>query len=386
MDLTDERGTEVPPAEHTEQRVIWAELFFDLIWVFAITQITASIAGATMPWPTLILLVPLWWGWVGTTIMSNAAGARLDGFRGRIGLFALAGCGLGMAVAVPHAYESLGWVYAGFYLVLRLGLWLAVGHIAGGRQKLNPFVVSLFVNGPLFVAGALLPGGWRIAVWSVAVGLELLSPVVLRRRISGWRFETEHLPERFGLFVIIALGETVVAVGASARGTGSDALTLPVAFLVIVTLWWTYFHFGASAARHAIRSSADQLRIAQQVFTYAHLLYVIAIIFVAVGLKKTVAHPYELPHKAAELLLAPGIALYLAGFCYSRWRMFGGIGLTRLAGAVAAAGLACAAPFLPLVVTAGLGGALLLGLNAYEAWRVETGRPLLLVGRDRVRG
>lgn len=378
-----------PPAQAreglSEQRVTWAELFFDLVWVFAITQIAGMLAGAASFGDvarTLLLLVPLWWGWGGVTMLGNTAGAALDGARGRMLLFILAGCGLAMSVAIPQAYGGRGLLFAGAYCVLRLVLWAAMRRQPANDGLRLTFAVSLFVSSPLFVLGALSSGGWRTAAWAAAALIEVLGPTLLRRRLTQVRFETAHLPERFGLFLIIALGETVVAIGVQASASPLDlaaGAALALGFLVIIGLWWTYFHYGASAAHYALATDPVQARIARDVFSYAHFVYVAAIICVAVGLKKTLAHPLDHPHKVTELLLAPGVGLYLLGFCYSRLRMFGAIGLTRFLAAVACLAVAVAAPFLPQLAVAAAIAVVLVVLNVVEAWRVETGRPFLLL-------
>jgi low temperature requirement protein LtrA len=388
-------------AHPSEQRVAWAELFFDLIWVFAITQIATTLAGTDNAGDaalTLLLFVPLWWGWVGTTLLANLARGRVDSAGGRMVLFGVAGCGLLISVAVGDAYGDRAPVFALAYAVLRVVLWAAVRRLPGGtgqasvrggqpsgwasRVWLEPYWVAAFVVAPLFVLGAVLDGPWRVAVWSAAVLIEFVSPRVLRERLGRLGFETAHLPERFGLFLIIALGETVVAVGGQAAGVRLDGgayTALALAFALIVMLWWTYFHFGAPAVRHSLEQSPAQARIVVDVFSYAHFGYVVAVILVAVGLKKLVAHPLDTPHGLTELMLAPGVALYLFGFCYARWRMFGAATLQRLGAALACAGIAAVAPVLPAIVTAALVAVVLLVLNAYEVWLVRTGRPLPLL-------
>ena len=113
-------------------------------------------------------------------------------------------------------------------------------------------------------------------------------------------------------------------------------------------LWWTYFHYGAPAVRHSLEHDPAQSRIVTDVFSYAHLGYVIAIVEVAVGLKKLLAHPLDVPHSLPELLLAPGVALYLWGFCYARWRMFGAATLQRFTAALTCCAVAAAAVVLPM--------------------------------------
>ncbi len=369
-----------------EQKVTWAELFFDLVWVFGLTQVAATLAashGIGEAAQTILLLAPLWWGWVGVTLLGNTAGALLDTPSGRLRLFALAGCGLAMTVAVPQAYGDSGLTFAIGYFLLRLLLWLAMRRqpLSGGL-RVEPFSVGLLVAGPLFLVGGVLDGPWRWGLWAAAAAIEMLSPAVLGHRLDRVRFETSHLPERFGLFIIIALGETVVAVGSQASAKPVGALTLTtmgLSFLIILGLWWTYFHFGASAARHSLRSDPVQARIVRQVFSYAHFLYVIAIICVAVGLKKLIAYPLERPHDLPQFLLAPGVALYWLGFCYSRWRMFGAAALPRLLGGLTCVAIALISPWLPAIAGAALIVIALVTVNSTEAWIVTTGRTLPLV-------
>ncbi|SEL70683.1 low temperature requirement protein A [Rhodococcus maanshanensis] len=379
---------EPPP----EQRVAWAELFFDLIWVFAVTQIATALAGAHDIGEAarlLLLFMPLWWGWVGTTLLANRAGALVDQALGRVALFSVAGCGLLMSVAVGGAFDDRALVFAAGYVVLRLLLWVISCRLPGGsaRLRLEPFAVAAFVAAPLFLLGAFLEGPGRIAAWTAAALIELIAPRVLPASLNHVRIETAHLPERFGLFLIIALGETVVAVGGQAAGIDLDGPTyaaFALAFLIIVLLWWTYFHYGAPAARHSLEHSPEQARIVTDVFSYAHLIYVTAIIAIAVGLKKLLAYPLSVPHSLPELLLAPGVALYLFGFCYARWRMFGAATVQRAAAAAACCAIAVAAPLLPALATAMLVLAVLLALNGYEAWIVTTHRPLPLLRLPRI--
>ncbi|GIF97166.1 low temperature requirement protein A [Catellatospora citrea] len=376
-----------PAAHHEEQRVAWAELFFDLIWVFAITQITTTLAGAHSAGEaarTVLLFLPLWWGWVGTTLVANLAGSRVDRAAGRLVLFGAAGCGLLVSVAIGQAYGDHAILFAVAYAVLRLVLWAVRSGLSGAswRPALEPFAVALFVSAPLYLAGAVLGGTWQTALWATAALIELSSPRLLRRSLSELRFETAHLPERFGLVLIIALGETVVATGnqAAAGRLGPPELTaLLLAFTLIVLLWWTYFHYGAPAVRHSLEHTPAQSRIVTDVFSYAHLGYVVAIVAVAVGLKKLLAHPLDVPHSLPELLLAPGVALYLWGFCYARWRMFGAATMQRFTAAVTCCAIAAAAVVLPLMATAALLVAVLFALNGFEAWLIRTHRPLPLL-------
>lgn len=373
-----------------EQRVAWVELFFDLILVFAVTQIAAALAKAHdlgEAAQLLLLLVALWYGWVGTAILGNAAGAGMDAVRSRLAIFALGACALLMAVTVPTAYGDGGLVFAIGFVGLRLLLWRRVTQtpLYGGR-RVQPFSIGLFVSGPLVLAGGLVTGPSRTVLWAAAVAVQVLAPVVLGKRLHSLHFETSHLPERFGLFILIVLGETVVALGGTASSAplnGTNLATLAVGYVVIAGLWWTYFHYGASAARYSLESRGA--RVVRDVFNYGHLIYVVAILLVAVGLKKLVAHPLDLPHSLPEFLLAPGAALYLFGFCFSRWRMFGAALLPRFLAAWSCVVLALLAPLLPGLATAVLVAVVIVAVNAVELWLVETGRHVPVVHFRRTR-
>jgi len=382
-DTGGESGTDPQETGEPRQRATWAELFVDLVWVFAVTQIAGTLAGSHGIGEvarTFLLFVPLWWGWVGVTLLGNASGAALDTARGRLTLFLLAGCALGMTVAIPAAYEGQGLLFACCYLALRFILWAEMHrHPAIGGRRIEPFAVSLILSAPLFVAGSLVHGSWRVAIWAIAALVGVFNPTLLGHRIEGFRVQTEHLPERFGLFLIIALGETVVAVGSQAAGSPLDALTLvtlALSFFLIVALWWTYFHFGAAAAQHSLETDAVQARIVRDVFSYVHFMLIVGIICIAVGLKKLLPDPLDEPQTVVELLLAPGAATYLLGFCFSRWRMFGAVGVPRFSGMLACLAIALAAPLMPMLAVAGLVAAVLVATNTTEAWLIATRRPL----------
>ncbi|GGY27356.1 low temperature requirement protein A [Streptomyces omiyaensis] len=375
-----------PSGKKGEQRVTWAELFFDLVWVFALVQISGVLASAYGPLglaQTLILLVPLWWGWMSATLLGNSAGVALDRPAIRMMLFALAACGLGMTVAIPHAYEQHGLLFALCYVVMRALLWAGMRKLPlFGDLRIEPFGLSLLLASPLFLAGGLTSGAARTALWGTAAVLEVAVPVLFGHRLDRFTFETSHLPERFGLVIIMALGETVLAVGTNASDSAlgpARFAALAVSFTVIVGLWWTYFHFGAAAVRHSLQTDPVQARIVRDVFNYGHFIYLTAIIFLAVGLKKICLDPLAVPHSLPEMLLAPSAALYLFGFCYSRWRMFGAAGVSRFSAAAFCLLLTPVALSLPMLVTGVIVAAVLVGLNVFEYWIVTTGRRILFL-------
>jgi low temperature requirement protein LtrA len=378
----DTTGADSGPAVDEEgphqQRVTWAELFYDLVLVFAVTSVASYAAEALNRanlGRALLLLVPFWWGWVGTALLTNNH-EDVDSPRTRLRLFALAGGILLMAVAAPQAYGARGLLFAGGYAAVRVVLLQSIGwHRVTG--PLSPYSTAVLVSSPLYLLGGVLHGNARVVLWALAAVSELASPMLLRRRLAGMQFEASHLPERFGLFQIIALGETVVAIGTQASAAGADAGTVAaavVAFTLICGLWWTYFAFGASAVEHALRTAEVQAQVVREVLSYGHFALVVSIIATAVGCKYVLKHPGD-PLTGAELwVLAGGPAGYLATFGYTRWRMFGRPSKTRLPGAAAVLVVAMAASAAPAVVVLASIAAVVIGLNLLESWLVATSR------------
>jgi low temperature requirement protein LtrA len=374
------------------QRVSWAELFFDLVFVFAVTQVAAAAQNATSAVAVgraLVLFVPFWWAWVGVSILYN--GVELVSAGRHLKIFAL---GLGafvMSITVPDAYGQRGEVFAFAYLGIRMLLAWSMWRRGFFHDPVNPYTVSAAISAPLIVAGSLtaLPArGW---IWLIAAAIELTSPTLLRRRLDGLRFDASHLPERFGLFVLIALGEVLVGVGVqeSREGlTGTALTTLALAFVFTCALWWTYFHFGVSAMEHALREARVQGVLVRSVFSHGHLAMVTGLILIAAGLSEAVREPLHHPTGVHAYFLATGTALYVLTFCYTRARMFGGIGVGRLVAGLAAGALAAIGPFAPTIATLAILLTVLLALNVFEAWWVASSRPLLVIrtGRGAIPG
>jgi len=359
----------VSEPESAGKRVTWAELFFDLVFVFAVTEVSALLR-ADHSWAgvgrALVLFVPLWWAWVGTTVHANTR--DVDNPVDRAGIFLVGLCSLFMALAVPEAYGERGLLFGGGYLVLR-GV-LAYLYFRRGRIVLSPFSMGLFVTGPLLLAGGFAPGGWRPALWALAGLVDLSVPAMLRRRLARIQFDADHMPERFGLFVIIALGESIVAIGANASQRPLDAARLAavaLAFTVACALWWVYFAFAVNAFRHAVATAEVQTDIIRQVLAYGHLLLIAAIIAVAVGLAEVVVEPARQLAPGVAALLFGGCALYLGTFGYTRWRMFRTMSWTRVGGAVACLAVLVPASRVPALVALAILTALLVALNVVEA-------------------
>jgi low temperature requirement protein LtrA len=384
-------ATAVPGNPHG-QRVSWAELFFDLVFVFAVTQVASAAQNAVSAVAVgraLVLFVPFWWAWVGVSILYN--GVELTSTKRHLKVFAL---GLGafiMSICVPDAYGARGTVFAFAYLGIRALLAYAIRRRGFFHDQVNPYLVSALISAPLLVAGSFTTLPVRGWIWLAAAVIELTTPTLLHRRLDDLRFDAAHLPERFGLFVIIALGEVLVGVGVqeSRQGLSWTSLTaLVLAFVLGCALWWTYFHFAAPALEHALRQARMQSMLVRSVFSHGHLAIVTGLILIAAGLAQAVRGPLHQPDGVHAYFLAVGTALYLLSFCYTRARMFGGMGVARLVGGVTAAALAAIGPFAPAVVTLAALTALVLALNVFEAWWVAKKRTVLIIrtGRGAITG
>ena len=360
--------------EPTEKRVTWAELFFDLVLVFAMTRIV-TLLHADHSWAgvglALIVFVPTYWAWVGTSVHANLHDT--DNTIDRAGILTLALCALFMAVALPDAYGKTGLLFGGAYFAHRAIL--AVLYFRGRPLTLVTPLVAACVSGPLMLFGGLLPTPTRTVLWGLAAVVDLATPRILRPRMTTLIFDTGHLVERFGLFVIIALGESVVNIGAAAAGlpdlTGLTLIAVAASFVLAGALWWVYFVYATSAIRHALATAQIQTDIVRPVLSWGHLSFVGAIIAFAVGLVEVVAHPdHHLDLDTAALLFG-GVGLYLATFGYTRYRMFRTWSKTRLSTAAVVLILLPLAPTVPAL--AALGGLTLVvvALNVIE-WAIVT--------------
>jgi low temperature requirement protein LtrA len=293
-----------------------------------------------------------------------------------------------MAVALPAAYDRLGLLFAGAYWAGRciLGIGVVIASVHAGRIPLNPYTVSMAVSGPMLVAGALVHGTARELIWGAAALLDLSTPTLLRSRLRSMHLDADHLAERFGAFVLIAIGESVVAVGASVDAehlTAVRGVTVAVAFVVAAALWWVYFHFAADAMRHSMATSRVQIDITRLVLSYGHVLFVGAVILIAVGLRESIAEPtHHLPWPIAGVLLG-GSAVYLASFGFTRWTMFRRVSTTRLGAAALVLVLFVVVRWLPAVATLAALAVVLVGLNVMELARVRGVRWPALLARNK---
>jgi low temperature requirement protein LtrA len=355
--------------ERPEKRVTWAELFFDLVLVFAITQI-ATLLHADLSWRgaglALIVFVPIYWAWVGTSVHANLHDT--DNPVDRAGILVLALCALFMAVALPAAYTTRGALFGAAYVALRVIL--AALYFRGRRITLITPLVAACVSGPLMLAGGLVPTPTRTLLWGLAALVDLATPRILRRRLTRVAFDASHLAERFGLFLLIALGESVADIGAAAARmpTLLPAVVAAVAFAFVLaaSLWWVYYVYASSAIRFALATAQIQTDIVRPVLSWGHLCFVGSTITVAVGLMNVVSRPGRAMDHATAALLFGGTALYLATFGYTRYRMFHTWAKTRLTTAAIVVVLLPLATVVPALTALASLAVVIVGLNLLE--------------------
>ena len=337
---------------HEHARVTFVELFFDLVFVFAVTQLSHallahfSVLGAV---ETLVLMMAVWWVWIYTSWVTN----WLDPERVpvRLALFAIMALGLIMSAAIPSAFAQLGLVFAVAHVSIQVGrtlfmLWGVRGH-AGLSLNFRRILAWLCVSGVFWIAGGFMEGEVRLVIWALALVIEYLGPSqgfwtpgLGRSTTADWDVEGGHMAERCGLFVIIALGESILVTGATFSELAwslSVVLAFLSAFLASVAMWWIYFNAGAERGTLTITSSGDPGRLARLAYTYIHLFIVAGIIVTAVGDEFTLAHPDGHADLKTASAIIGGPALYLIGTLLFRCAVTGRLPKAQLLALIAMA-------------------------------------------------
>jgi low temperature requirement protein LtrA len=368
-----------------EQPVTPLELFFDLVYVFAVTQLShrlldhLSLRGVL---ETLMLLLAVWGVWIYTAWFTN----WFDPTRlaVRLVLVAVMLVSLLMSVAIPEAFGERGLMFALAYVAIQVGrtafTFVALRKSLGGTHPLSRTfqrILTWFVgSGVLWIIGGLLGGEARYALWLLALAVDYSGPVVGyyvpglgRSRTEEWTIEGGHFAERCQLFVIIALGESILVTGTTFGEIEPSALAVcafVVAFVGSVALWWIYFARSADAAREVFTASEDPGRLGRSAYTYFHIPMVAGIIAVAAADELTVAHPGEHGTLASVALTLGGTALFVAGHAFFKWAVFGVLPWSR---ALAIAALAALIPVgfaIPTLALSGVAGLLVVVLAVWD--------------------
>jgi len=371
-----------------EDRVLPLELFFDLVFVLAITQCTTLMSHHTT-WEGLgqgmLVLALLWWSWTAYAWLTSVVDPEEGGVR--IALFAAMAAFLIAGICVPDAFGDLGTEFAIAYGAVRFAQIFLLA-IAGRddpsfRRSVTGLGIGTAVSVALLIAGSFLDPGLRAAVWGVALILDMGEPYVFGS--EGWHLVPGHFAERHGLIVIIALGESIVAIGIGTSGLQRDttyALSVVVAFAGVAALWWAYFDFTAVAAERALRRASPRARgpLARDVFTYFHYPVVLGIILYAVAAKKTLEHPLDPLSEAGRWALGLGIAVFFLGFALMRFRVVRRVAWERLGAAALALALAVALDGPDAIVTFAVVIAVVLASVTVESARLHDLRASLRGG------
>ncbi|MET9340374.1 low temperature requirement protein A [Nonomuraea sp. NPDC003804] len=368
-----------PTAE--DHRATPFELFFDLVYVFAITQVTGFMAGehdARGELRGLLVLALLWGTWSGYTWLGNHS--RADEGPLRAWMVVAMGAMFVVALTIPEAWNggAAPLVLVGAYLLVRwvhlTAYSVAAAGDAGLRRQIAVTGLPMLAGAVLLVSGALL-GGWaQVALFALALLVDWAG-IYLTARRGAWRLHSpSHLAERHGLFMILAIGESVVAIGAGAAGRPVGATLLLAAVLgiaIAVCLWWLYFDQVAGPAERRLGAAGGERRVllAVEAYTYGHFPLVAGIVLTALGVEGVVAHADVADPLGtfSALALCGGVALYLAGHVLLGLRLYGTPDRRRLIAAAAALALTPVTAALPPLAGLAAVAALLIVLIAVES-------------------
>jgi low temperature requirement protein LtrA len=362
-----------------EQRVTSLELFFDLVFVFAFTQVT-TVFTHDPTWTGvgrgLLILAVLWWGWAAYAWLTNTLDPDEGAVWGAM-LVAIAAMFIA-ALAVPEAFGSDGVVFGVAFLIVNLmhGTLYALG--ARGDREL---VAAILRNTPwafsgtaLILAAGFVDGDLKPVLWLAALAVGFFGPLL--GRLSGWRVQPAHFVERHGLIMIIAIGESLVAIGIGARGVGLSIGVIVAAvlgLLVATAFWLAYFDFFPIRGEQLLteRSGVERVALARDIFTYLHLPMVAGIVLFAFAMEPTLAHVSTELNPVPAFALCVGPALYLAAFVAVRVRITRTFGHGRVLAAIACALLWPVAIVVPALLALALLTAVWVALHAYELiwWR-----------------
>jgi len=334
-----------------QARVTNAELFFDLVFVFAVTQLSHtllnhfSLLGAVH---VTLLFLAVWWVWIYTTWVTNWLDP--DQTPVRILLFLLMLGGLVLSMTIPKAFDERGLWFAGAYAAMQVGrtaFWLLVtpGHRTLDRDNAIRILAWLSVSAVFWILGGLAEGEMRLYLWIVALGIEYVAPAVRfwtpglhLSSVEAWQVEGGHMAERCAGFIIIALGEAIVVNGATfaeLTWTHENVAAFLSALIGSIAMWWIYFHKGAEAGAEMISKSAESGRVARLAYTYLHMPIVGGIILTAVADEVVLKHPAGHPDLKTIVCAIGGPLLFLVGTILFKYAIRGFLQLSHGVGIIA---------------------------------------------------
>jgi low temperature requirement protein LtrA len=377
----------VVPNQHS--RVTYAELFFDLVFVFAVTQISHTLLGRFSllgGLQTTLLFLAVWWVWVYTSWITNWLNPERTPVR--ILLFVLMLGALVLSTSIPKAFESRGLWFATAYAAMQVGrtIFLLLStppSQALARMNAVRILVWLSMSAVFWIAGGCTEGHARLVLWAMALGIEYISPAARfwipkygASSVADWVIEGGHIAERCAGFIIIALGESIVVTGATFSDLEWTAATVSAfasAFVGSLAMWWIYFHKGAGAGSEQISNSSEPARLARLAYTYLHMPIVAGIILSAVADQIVLQHPADHSDPRTVLSAIGGPLLFLIGTILFKLAIRGWLQLSHGAGIVMLAILAWFAGSLSPLMLSLLTTAIMIMVAAWESVSLRSG-------------
>jgi low temperature requirement protein LtrA len=362
-----------------EHRIAPLELFFDLVFVFGFTQVT-TVFSDDQTWAGIghgvLILAALWWAWASYAWLTNTVDAGEDWVLAAV-LLAM-GAMFVAALAVPEAFGDHGVVFGAAYLavaVMHLALYSlsarGESELLGAIRRITP---TSLLGAVLILAAGFVDDPAKSLIWILALAIAFLGPLV--RGIAGWRLTPAHFVERHGLIVIVAIGESLVAIGIGARSTdlGAEAITAALlGFVVATSFWLAYFDFFPIRAQQLLseRRGEERIALARDAYSYLHLPMIAGIMLFAFAMKVTLAHVDDELDTIPAFALCVGPTVYLATFSLLRFRIARRVGRGRAIAAVVCAALFPFALAVPALVALTLIAIVWVLLHVYELvwWR-----------------
>ena len=362
---------------HESGRVTYVELFFDLVFVFAVTQLSHGLLHHLTPLGALetgLLMMAVWWVWIYTSWITN----WLDPERApvRMLLFVLMAAGVILSASFPTAFAGRGLTFAAAFVFMQVGrslfmLWALKRHDDGNYRNFLRITLWLCLSAVFWIAGGFADPQLRLGLWAAAVAIEYVMPAagmwvpgLGRSTTADWNIDGGHLAERCALFIIIALGESVLVTGATFADlawTETTVAAFAVTFIGSVAMWAVYFNIGAERASKQIARSEDPGRLGRSGYTYLHILIVAGIIVSAVADELVLSHPLGHTDLKTLLVIVGAPAIYLLGTALFKNLTAAHLPLSHLIGLgllalVASAGMVAS----PLVLSAGTSASLIV--------------------------
>jgi low temperature requirement protein LtrA len=390
MAADDQRGALFRPlVPNQHSRVTYAELFFDLVFVFAVTQISHTLLGRFTPLgalQTTLLFLAVWWVWVFTSWITNWLNPETPPVR--VLLFLLMLGGLVLSTSIPKAFESRGLWFAVAYAAMQVGktvfLWVSTPPYRPlARMNAVRITAWLSMSAIFWIAGGFAQGHQRLVLWAVALGIEYISPAVRfwipkygASQVADWVVEGGHMAERCAGFIIIALGESIVVTGATFADLAWTVETVGAfvsAFVGALAMWWIYFHKGAEAGSELMSRSSEPGRLARLAYTYLHMPIVGGIILSAVADELVLTHPADHSDMKTVVSAIGGPLLFLLGTILFKHAIRGWLQPSHGVGIVALGILAWFASDLSPLMLSILTTAIMIIVAAWESISLKTG-------------